>query len=161
MPLCDMLMFRCLPAASLVEITTAAPERPLRALHIPERPRAPEPAPDPPPEPCLCSPSAPRPSTPPEPTARACPAPSAPPVVVGALVTVHKVHARARAVVHHHRILSPPSSGRFLTLTGRAWTFQRRRRRTESSGRHPPSYSRRTRSRHACTPSDSFGTRWA
>ena len=55
----------------------------------------------------------------------------------------------------------PPSSGRFLTLTGRAWTFQRRRRRTESSGRHPPSYSRRTRSRHACTPSDSFGTRWA
>ena len=47
------------------------------------------------------------------------------------------------------------------SLTGRSLTFQRRRRIPESSGQDPPLCSRRTRSRHACTPSDSFGTRWA
>ena len=126
----------------------------------PECPRAPPSAPEPA-DPCR-SPSAPRSSTPPEP-ARACRSPSAPSVVVGAWYQYKRCAGRAHAQLVPHRVPLPIclAAHSAVALTGRSLTFQRRRRIPESSGQDPPLCSRRTRSRHACTPSDSFGTRWA
>ena len=136
------------------------PER-ARAPPSPADPRAPPIAPDRRSEPCR-SPSAPRSSTPPEP-ARACRSPSAPSVVVGAWYQYKRCAGRAHAQLVPHRVPLPIclAAHSAVALTGRSLTFQRRRRIPESSGQDPPLCSRRTRSRHACTPSDSFGTRWA
>ena len=162
----------------------SAPDRP-RAPPSPADPRAPPSAPDRRSEP----PSAPdRPRSPPSAPERprALPIPECPQVEHPARarpslpIPERAISSRRRRLVcristrgargartRSSYIIAPPFPfvlrpiPPWPSLTGRSLTFQRRRRIPESSGQDPPLCSRRTRSRHACTPSDSFGTRWA
>ena len=140
-----------------------APDRrsePCRSPSAPDRPRSSLRAPEPCRSPSAPAGRAPRPS-PPEPADPLARRQSSSAPRMSYQYT--RCAGRAHAQLEHHRIPLPIclQAHSAVALTGRSLTFQRRRRIPESSGQDPPLCSRRTRSRHACTPSDSFGTRWA